>query len=250
MRTLTQVWVFFISLTITLLIIGFQLRGRLGLFLSFLFSLFLIYIILHRGVLLFQKQLLYKEVIGSDNTGFLKSLNLLKDNYQIDKIHLFFSGDPTPPLVWRDYPNSGFIVIHEQLLKHLNEKELVILLHFLLSHLKSRPTFRPRIFSIFEMGFLHLQFLFVPLISMIATMLRYPRFYLQADLLGLQNSHASNYEFGYFLKKMHEFKFHHAKHLRGAEYFSTLTATNHNWLQNFGQPSLHKRFLTVMGFHP
>ena len=250
MRTLTQVWVFLISLTITLLIVGFQLKGRLGLFLSFLFSLFLIYIILHRGVLLFQKQLTYTEVLGSDTTGFLKILNSLKDQYRIGKIHLFFSENKTAPLVWRDYPNLGLIVVHEHLISHLNEKEINLLAHFLLSHLKMRPAFRPRLFSVFEMGFLHLQFLFIPVISFIAFLLRYPRFYLQSDLLSLQNSHASSFEFGYFLKKLHDFDFHQSKSLSGTEYFSVLTAANHTWLKSFGQPSLNKRFLTVMGFTP
>lgn len=250
MRTLTQVWVFFITLTITLLLIGFQLKGRLGLFLSFLFSLFLIYIILHRGVLLFQKQLAYTELIGSDTTGFFKVLNSLKEQYQIGRIHLFLSSDRTPPLVWKDYPDSGFIVIHEKLLSHLNDFEKNILAHFLLAHLKLRPTFRPRLLSVFEMGFLHLQFIFAPLMSLVATTLQYPKFYLQSDLLSLQNSRASNYEFGYFLKKMHDFEFHRSLTLRGAEYFSALTAMNHSWLKNFGQPSLTKRYLTVMGFVP
>ena len=249
MRTLTQVWVFLISLTITLLIVGFQLKGRLGLFLSFLFSLFL-NIILHRGALLFKKQLTYTEVLGSDTTGFLKILNSLKDQYRIGKIHLFFTEGKTAPLVWQDYPNLGLIVVHTQLISHLNEKEINLLAHFLLSHLKIRPVFRPRLFSVFEMGFLHLQFLFIPIISFLAFLLRYPRFYLQSDLLSLQNSHASAYEFGYFLKKLHDFDFHRSKNLSGTEYFSVLTAANHTWLKSFGQPSLNKRFLTVMGFTP
>ena len=250
MRTLTQVWVFFISLTLILLIVGFQFKGRLGLFLSFLFSLFLIYIILHRGVLLFQKQLTYTEVLGSDATGFLKTLNSLKTQYDIGKIQLFFAESNTPPLVWRDYPNLGLIVVHKHLFNHLTDKEKNLLAHFLLSHLKLRPTFRPRLFSVFEMGFLHLQFLFIPIISFFAWVLKYPKVYLQSDLLSLQNSHINSYEFGYFLKKLHDFDFHQTKNLKGAEYFSVLTATNHSWLKNFGQPSLDKRFLTVMGFTP
>ena len=250
MRTLTQVWVFIVTLTITLLIIGFQLKGRVGLFLGFLFSLFLIYIILHRGVLLFQKQLSYKELLGADTTGFLKLLHSVKDQYSLGKIHLFFSNDATPPLVWKDFPDANYIVIHENLLDHLTESEKFILAHFLLAHLKLRPTFRPRLFSVFEMGFLHLQFLFSPVMSLLATLLQYPKFYLQADLLCLQKSHISNYDFGYFLKKMHDFNFHRSKVLRGAEYFSVLTAANHTNLSNFGQPSLHKRYLTVMGFSP
>lgn len=253
MRTLTQVWVFFVSLTITLLIIGFQLKGRLGLFISFLFSLFLIYIILHRGVLLFKNQLIYKEQVGSDPTGFKKILHSLRGLYsegQPMELHLFFAKDATPPLIWRDYPNNGHIVLHEQIFTHLSENEKVLLAHFLLSHLKTRPTFRPRLFSVFEMGFLHLQFLFAPLISAIATLFQSQKYFLQSDLLSLQNSHVTNFEFGYFLKKLHDFHFHRAHTLRGAEYFSALTAQRHNFYNNYGQPSLEKRYLNVMGFVP
>ena len=250
MRTLTQVWVFFVSLTITLLFIGFQLKGRLGLFLSFIFSLFLMYVILHRGLLLFRKQKQYVEQKGSEPTGFLKILNSLKYDYNIQSIHFYLTTEKTPPLIWKDYPDFGYVVINDQLLKHLSDSERMILAHFLLAHLKVRPTFRPRLFSVFEFGFLHLQLLFAPLMSLAATLFQSQKYYLRSDLLGLQNSHVSNYEYGYFLKKLHDFEFHGTKNLQGAEYFSALTAANHSFWKNFGQPTLEKRFISVMGFAP
>lgn len=250
MRTLTQVWVFFVSLTVTLLIVGFELKGRLGLFLSLIFSLFLMYIVLHRGLLLFRKQKLYTEQKGADPSGFLKNINALKHDYNIQYIHFYLTAELTPPLVWKDYPNFGYIVLNDHLLSHLSESEKMMLSHLLLAHLKIRPTFRPRLFSVFELGFLKLQFLFSPFISLAATLLQSQKYYLQSDLLGLQKSHVSNYEFGYFLKKLHDFEFHQVKNLQGAEYFSALTAVNHSLWKNFGQPSLAKRFISVMGFVP
>ncbi len=250
MRTLTQVWVFFVSLTLTLLILGFHLRGRLGLFISFIFSLFLIYIILHRGLLLFRKQKQYSEQKGTDPTGFLNILMSLQGDYGISRLHFYLTSEHTPPLVWKDYPNYGYIVLCDQLLPLLSEAEKNMLAHLLLAHLKVRPTFRPRLFSVFELSFLKLQFLFSPLMSLAATFFQSQKYYLTSDLLGLQKSRATNYEYGYFLKKLHDFDFHRAKNLHGAEYFSALTAINRSPWKSFGQPTLEKRVVSVMGFSP
>ena len=250
MRTLTQVWVFFVSLTIALLIIGFQWKGRVGLFLSFIFSLLMMYVIFHRGFLLFRKQKTYREKKGSDPTGFLGLLQNLKSDYGIQNLRLYVTLDRTPPLVWKDQPNLGYILLNDQLLDHLTDSEKVLLAHFLMSHLKIRPTFRPRLFSVFQLSFLKLQFLFSPLMGLAATLLQSQKYYMQSDLLGLHNSHVSNYEFGYFLKKLHDFEFHSAANLHGAEYFSTLTVPYRSRWKNFGQPNLNKRFISIMGFTP
>ncbi len=250
MRTLTQVWVFFVSLTIALLIIGFEWKGRVGLFISFIFSLFMMYIIFHRGFLLFRKQQSYREKKGSDPTGFLSVLNSLKSDYGIQSLHFYVTSEITPPLIWKDQPNFGYILLNDQLLHQLTSSEKVLLAHFLLSHLKIRPTFRPRLFSVFQLSFLKLQFLFSPLMSLFATLLQSQKYYMQSDLLGLHKSHVSNYEFGYFLKKLHDFKFHLAPGLEGAEYFSALTVPYRSGWKNFGQPSLNKRFISIMGFAP
>ena len=250
MRTLTQVWVFFVSLTIALLIIGFQLKGRVGLFTSFIFSLFMMYVIFHRGFLLFRKQQTYSEKKGSDPTGFLSLLNSLKSDYDIQNLHFYVTTEITPPLIWKDQPNFGYILLNDQLLQHLTQSEKFLLAHFLMSHLKIRPTFRPRLFSVFQLSFLKLQFLFSPLMSLAATLLRSQKYYMQSDLLGLHNCHVSNYEFGYFLKKLHDFEFHSVSNLHGAEYFSVLTVPYRSAWKNFGQPHLNKRFISIMGFKP
>jgi hypothetical protein len=250
MRTLTQVWVFFVSLTLIFLFVGFQFYGRLGLFVSFLFSLLLIYITLHKGLSLFKRHLTYKEVLGSDSTGLLKALNLEKQNYDINVIHLYLTAAPVPPLIWKDFPKTGYIILNNNLTNHLDQSEKNILVHFLLSHLKVRPTFRPRLFSIFEFGFLRLQFFMSPLISAVATGFGSKHYSLKADVLALANSQVNHLEFGYFLKKMHDLNFHRAKNLNGTEYFSTITAARHKIWRSFGQPSLKRRLRTIMGFLP
>lgn len=250
MRTLTQVWFFFVSVTILFLFVGYQFYGRLGLFISFLFSLIIIYITLHKGLWFFRRHLEFHEIKGSDSTGFSNLLNSLKRIYDIHVIHLYITPDYTPPLVWKDYPNQGFIVLHEDLLNHLNEKEKHLLAHFLMAHLKVRPTFRPRLFSVFEFGFLKIQFLLSPIMSLFASIFRAPRYILKSDLLSLSHCEATHLEFGYFLKKLHDLKFHQTKNLNGAEYFSALTVAQHSFWKSFGQPSLKKRLITIMGFVP
>lgn len=250
MRTLTQVWVFFVALTVLFLFIGFHFYGRLGLFVSFLLSLLLMYITLHKGLWFFRRHLGFYEVLGSDPTGMLKALNQAKSEYDLFSIHLYTTDDLVPPLVWKDYPKAGFVILNENLLNHLNQAEKNILVHFLLSHIKARPTFRPRLFSIFEFGFLKLQFFLAPIMSLLALALGSPRYFMKADLMALANSQVSHLEFGYFLKKLHDLNFHRAKNLNGAEYFSTLTAAQHTFWKSFGQPSLKKRLISIMGFLP
>lgn len=250
MRTLTQVWVFFVTLTVTFLFIGFHFYGRLGLFVAFLTSVLLMYITLHKGLWFFRRHLEFREVLGSDPTGFLNALNQNKFQYGLNAIHLYTTSDLVPPLVWKDHPRTGFFIVHEDLFNHLSPTEKNILVHFLLSHAKVRPTFRPRLFSIFEFGFLKLQFLLSPLMGLLAFSLGSSRYLLKSDLMALTNSEVGHLEFGYFLKKLHDLSFHRAKNINGAEYFSTLTSAHHTIWKSFGQPSLQRRLTGLMGFLP
>ncbi|MFZ3230737.1 MAG: hypothetical protein WA160_11075 [Pseudobdellovibrio sp.] len=213
-------------------------------------SLLFIYLTLHKGLWFFRRHLEFHEITGSDPTGFLKLLTGLIRHYNLNTIHLYTTADFVPPLVWKDYPKTGFIVLHEDLLNHLVETEKIILAHFLLSHLKVRPTFRPRLFSVFEFGFLKLQFLIAPIMSLIALIFRSPGYILKSDSIGLANSKTNSLEYGYFIKKMHDLNFHRVENLNGAEYFSTLTAAKHTFWKSFGQPSLENRLIAIMGFVP
>lgn len=123
MRTLTQVWVFFVSLTFVLLLLGFQLGGRRGLFIAFLLSLLIIYATLHRGLALFKRHLNIKELTGSNSGGFLILLQQTKSQFDMQEVHLHFSKNPTPPLVWKNSPHEGHILIHQDLLNHLSQDE-------------------------------------------------------------------------------------------------------------------------------
>ncbi|MBC7420388.1 MAG: hypothetical protein H7328_06625 [Bdellovibrio sp.] len=247
---MTQVWVFFVSLTLVLLFIGFQFGGRRGLFISFLISLVLIYATLHRGLALFKKHLNVKEQRGNDTAGFLKQLQTIKQNFGMRSIQLHYSYQPSPPLVWKNSPESGHVMIHRDLLNHLNETEKNILAHFVLAHLHERSFLIPRILSIFEQGFWGLNYLIAPIATILTQVLRIPATLLKADLRTMQSANISAFEMGYFMQKLHNLSFHKTGSLKGGEFFSTLTLAKRKFWLTHGQPQLKTRLINVMGFVP
>lgn len=250
MRTLTQVWVFFVSLTVLFLLAGFQLAGRRGLLFAFLLSLALMYVTLHRGLALFKKHLNVKEWDGNDPTGFASTLQSLKRDYNLSRVMLHFTTQPSPPLVWKNNPDEGHVMINTQLLEHLNASERKLLAHFLLAHLNERSFLMPRVLSIFEQGFWGLNYVLGPFVTFFTFVMRIPYQLLRADMKTMQNSQVSVFEMGYFLHKIHNFQFHKTKSLKGGEFFSTLTITNQSRWRSHGLPNLQKRLINVMGFEP
>ena len=250
MRTLTQVWVFFVGLTLFLLLTGFQLAGRRGLLLAFLVSLALIYATLHRGLALFKKHLNVKAWDGNDPTGFSNALQSLKKEYHLSRVMLHFTNQSSPPLVWKNSPGEGHVMVHHQLLEHLNSAEKKLLAHFLLAHLNERSFLMPRVLSIFEQGFWGLNLLMAPFVTFFTFMMRIPSQLLKADLKAMQKSEVSVFEMGYFIHKIHNFQFHRTSSLKGGEFFSTLTITNQSRFRSHGLPTLEKRLINVMGFKP
>lgn len=250
MRTLAQVWVFFVGITLVLLVMGFHFGSRTGLFIAFLISLILIYATLHRGLALFKKHLNVKELTGNDTTGFMNTLEKLSPAYGIKKVYLNFSTENSPPLVWKSAPQTGYIMLHQQLLEHLNPEEKILLAHLTLAHLKQKSILMPRLFSIFEQGFFGLNYLLAPLVTLSAFLLRLPSKILKADQEAMAISKVSNFEMGYFLNKLHHFQFHKSKSLKGAEFFSATTVHNWAFWKSYGLPSLNLRLIKLMGFVP
>jgi hypothetical protein len=250
MRTLTQVWVFFVSLTLFLLLAGFQLAGRRGLLAAFLLSLALIYATLHRGLALFKKHLNARPWDGNDSTGFANTLYGLKREYGLSEVMLHYTSHPSPPLVWKNSPREGHVLVNHHLIDHLTPSEKKLLAHFLLAHLNERSFLMPRVLSIFEQGFWGVNHLLAPFVTFFTFMMRIPTQLLRADLKAMQKSEVSVFEMGYFLHKIHQFQFHKTKSLKGGEFFSTLTITNQSRWRSHGLPNLKKRLINVMGFEP
>lgn len=250
MRTLAQVWVFFVGITLVLLVIGFQLGSRLGLFIAFAINLLLIYATLHRGLALFKKHLNVKELTGNDTTGFIQLIEKLSPEYGMKKVYLNLSVENSPPLVWKTTKDSGYIMLHQNLLAHLNLNEKTMLAHLMLSHLKQKTILIPRLLSIFEQGFLGLNYLLAPLVTLLTFLIRQQSKILKADHEAMLLAGFSNYEMGYFLHKLHHFQFHKAQSLKGAEFFSAITVSNWSFWKSYGLPSLNLRLIKLMGFVP
>lgn len=248
MRTLTQVWVLFVALTILLLVAGFQLGGRLGLFIAFLLGLVFLYLILKKGLWIFSKHFKFQQAVGSDPLGLLKILDELKYQYGFQEIRLFYSEQKTTPLAWQENSNCGSFLLYKELPETLNPQEKVLLGHLLLSHLKTRSSFKTRFFSILDQSFGWLRFIVSPILSFLSFLTGYSRSILNADYSAMKNAQVSDYEFGYFLNKLHGLRFHKSIKITGAEFFSILTPASRTKWQTFGQPPIKQRLTTTMGF--
>lgn len=247
---MTQVWVFFVGLTLLLLITGFHFGGRLGLFMAFLLSLFFLYLVLKKGLWIFTRHFAYKKASGSDAHGLLNILNDLKYQYGFQEITLFYTLERTSPLVWRESKTHCNILLCEQLAQILTPHEKIILCHLMLSHLENRSAFLSRFFSTVYQSFGYLRFLASPLLSFLAWFSGYTRSNLKADYQAMKNASVSEYDFGYFLNKLHRLDFHSNAKSTGAEYFSILTPTHRTYWHTNGLPSLKQRLVTTMGFCP
>lgn len=248
MRTLTQVWVFFVTLTFLFLLLGFQLAGRLGLFIAFIVSLFIVYATLHRGVRLFKKKLNAHLFSGNDSTGFLTEINSHKLKFGLRKIHVYRTDSHTPPLVWRSRPTEGHLLINQQLIENLTAREIRLLSLLLLSHLEKRSFLITPVLSVINQSFFTLNIFSTIISKIVAFVFKIKRDVLTADAKFKSQAEASDYELGFFLNKLHNFEFHQNKKQLGTEYFSVLSLKKFNFFDQYGIPSLKQRLEKIMGF--
>lgn len=248
MRTLTQVWLFFLALTFLFLILGFQIAGRLGLLIAFLFSLFLVYATLQRALVLFRKKLNAEEYLGNDPSGFLTELNKNKLHFKLKKIYVYRTSQPTPLLIWRNRPDEGHVVFHQQLIENLSPKEIRLLSLFTLAHLESRSFLLPPILSLINQSLLNLAPLSSVFSFTLTTLARSQKDVFKADEKFKLMSDASNLEIGYFINKLHHFEFAQSTSSIGTEYFSVLSVDN-GPINRYGIPSLKHRLKKLMGFY-
>ncbi len=248
MRTLTQVWVFFLTLTFLFLLLGFQIAGRLGLFIAFLFSLTIVYATLHRGVRLFRKKLNAQLFNGNDSSGFLTELNSHKLKFGLRKIYVYRTNTHTPPLVWKSRPTEGHLLINSQLVDNLNPHEIKLLSLLLLSHLEKRSFMITPILSVINQSFFALNILSAIISKTVAFVFKIKRDILNADAKFKKEGESSDFELGFFLNKLHNFEYHQNKKQLGTEYFSVLSLKKFNFFDQYGIPSLKQRLEKIMGF--
>lgn len=248
MRTLTQVWVFFIALTFLFLLLGFQFAGRAGLFVAFLISLFVVYATLHRGVRLFKKKLNAHMFIGNDSTGFLNEINSQKLKFGLKKINVYRTEHNTPPLVWKSKSNEGHLLINTHLLDNLNPLEIKLLSLFLLAHLEKRSFLLTPILSVINQSFFNFNIFSIFISVILTTLFNTKKDIFISDARFKNIAEVSNYELGFFINKLHHFDFNQNNKQIGTEYFSVLSLKRNNFFNQYGIPNLKLRLENIMGF--
>lgn len=248
MRTLTQVWVFLVSLTFIFLLISFQLLGRAGLFLAFLLSLLFLYAALRNSMRLFRGPMSTKPLSGNDPTGFLNEIEKNKLKFGFNSVEIHTTPHSTPPLVWKDTETHGFILINEKLLEHLNTQEIKLLSLFLLSHLECRSFVAVHILSILKIPFFLLSYFSKPISFATHAIFKTHLDLFKADIKFITLSEANKYEVGYFLNKLHKLFCNNFSKPNAYSYFSTLSLPKFTLMNEFGLPDLDSRLKKLMGF--
>lgn len=248
MRTLTQVWVFFLVLIFLLLVTGFEVAGRLGLFISFLLSLYLVGATLRSGLQLFQKKLKSFPLKGHDQSNFLHEIEKNKLRFGFKNIHVHLSPEPSEPLIWKSADNEAFILLSEPLLNILNREQCSLLALLCLSHLEKRQLLLPSLLSVLLQSPLYYTGLPSLLSFALTHLFRVPQQVLEADQQFMTLSGKSTYDVGFFIHKLHKLDCNNGQsRRRGVECFSVLSQSSIS-VRAAGLPSLQKRTTQLIGF--
>lgn len=246
MRTLTQVWVFLIGLTFLFLLISFELLGRVGLLFSFLISSLFFYAVLRTHLQLFKRPLEPRLFTGNDATGFLSEIEAHRLKFGFKKIYTYTTQLKSPPLVWKNSDDVGYVLIHENLLQQLNKNEIHMLAIFLLSHLENRSFVTSHILST-----LRIPFYFFSIISKTISALAHRLFKtasdcFDADLKFITVAETNQFEAGYFLNRLHKLSINQSQRPNTYYFFSTLSSPD-SVINEFGLPELKVRLKKIMG---
>ncbi len=251
MNTLTQVWVFSIAICSVILVSSFKFAGRLGLLIGFIFSLGLLYLLLHKGLKLFLDQIKAQLHKGSDPTGLNALFEKHKSKYPIKKYFLYFTDYTSHPLVWRDFQNDIHIILNKPMVQNLDPTEKNLLAHLMFAHGTKHSKFRRRFFSIFYLALHPVSTFLSPLFNFSAKLLQLEKQIFKADLMALSQSEsmtpAKMNDFSLFLRKLHNLKFHQTKYRRGENYFSILSTSSKNFFNLKLCPALDIRLKNLMG---
>lgn len=248
MRTLTQVWVFLVSLTFLFLFISFELLGRAGLFFSFLISVLFFYAALRHNLSLFRGILSPELHSGNDPTGFLREIENQKLKFGFKRIDVHTSEQPTPPLVWKNSTDHGHVLLNKHLLDQLNPNEVRLLAVFLLSHLENRSFVTVHILSTIKVPLYFFSFFTKLFAASTHKIFKTSNDCLAADLKFITMAESSKFEAGYFLNRLHRMSLNHIRKPNSYCFFSTLSISDHSLINEFGIPDLTTRLKKIMGF--
>jgi hypothetical protein len=248
MRTLTQVWVFLVSLTFLFLFISFELLGRAGLFFAFLASVLFFYAALRHNLSLFRGILSPELYTGNDPTGFLSEVENQKLKFGFKKIDVHTTEHTTPPLVWKNSEDHGHILLNKDLLNQLSKEEVRLLAIFLLSHLENRSFVAVHILSTIKIPLYFLSFFTKVLSSACHRVFKTAPDCFTSDLKFITMAESSKFEVGYFLNRLHRLSVNHLRKPNSYCFFSTLSIAENPIINEFGIPDLNSRLKKIMGF--
>ena len=248
MRTLTQVWVFLLTLTFLFLLIGFQLLGRIGLFFAFLLSLVFLIAALRNSLRLFRGALRPHLFSGNDPTGFLSEIEKNKGKFGFKRVDIYTTHMHTPPLVWKNTADRGHVVINENLIYQLKPEEIKLLAVFLLSHLENRSFVGVHVLSIIKIPFIFISIISRLIAAITNKLLKTKIDIFSADLKFITMAETNKFEAGYFLNKLHNLSINQFGKSSAFGFFSTLSLSRYLGINEFGIPKLNERLQQIMGF--
>lgn len=248
MKTLTQVWLISAASCFILLILGFQVGGRLGLLVAFLLCLVLLYLIFHRGLEIFIERTRAQEILGNDPyklTGLFKQHALA---YGFRNVRLFVTDRPTPPLVWPEFSSQLVVFLNVQTLEQLTTTEKKVFAHLLLSHGFLHSKLTRKTLGLIYISLAPLEKLTAPLFNAIAYAFGLSKEIYKADLKALSVSQASHFEFGLLLHKLHHLQSHNDKIFEGTYFFSILSKINPKLYNLKFHPNVTNREKNILGY--
>lgn len=251
MNALTQVWVFCFALCSVVLVVGFKIAGRLGLLVSFFLCIGLLYLLLHKGLELYLNHLRAEEKKGSDSTGFKSLLKQFENQYGFNNTVLYYTQEPTHPLVWQTFNTQLHVLIHPELVKNMELTEKKMLAHLLLSHGREHSRLRRRFLSILFLAFSPISSVFSSLFNLAGHIVGLKKQILKADLEAFRNIGTTSFEsknnFSLFLRKLHHLSYHKTAYKKGESFFSILSTANNPYLKLHLTPTLHHRMSNLSG---
>lgn len=248
MKTLTQVWLISAATCFVILILGFQIAGRLGLLVAFLLCLVLLYLIFRKGLNIFIARTKALEITGNDPYKMIIHLKQHALAYGFRSIRLFVSDNPTPPLVWPEFSNQLVVMVNKKTLEQLTTAEKKIFAHMLLSHGFLHSKLLRKTLGLIYISLSPIERIFAPLFNFLGQVLGLSKEIYKADLKALSVSQASHFEFGLLLHKLHYLETHTQHIFEGTYFFSILSKINPRLYNLKFHPHISNREKNLLGY--
>ena len=245
---MTQVWLICATSCFMLLILGFEIAGRLGLFISFLVCLILLYLIFYKGLKIFIERTKAKEILGNEPYHLAPLFEKHALAYGFRDVRLFVTPNHTPPLVWPEFSNHLVVFLNQNTLENLTSTEKKLLVHMLLGHGFLQSKLTRKTLGLTFMSLTPFEKLFAPFFNGLAYILGLSKEIYKADLKALTVSQSSHFEFGLLLHKLHYLNPHTHQIFEGTYFFSILSKINPKLYNLKFHPNISSREKNILGY--